>query len=360
MEIDLREPHSGEALHTFKYPEDKVGGALVLNADSIESKLQRPIWQADVRSYLDQLHSIWQIVRDRTGADGLLLSQAQVCLSNGYYALECGRGRWARMSGAILDTAYANAHEADSHLLALRTPAEASARSNEVLTLCQRYLPPHDIQRKSVESHLKVNAAWNDKDQVDSRQLAASLRAAYAACDREHRSLRSFRNGAVLLMLVATAVCAAVGLLGLHAPSLLQVCFQPQGRAVCLSGPNAGPWDLTLVLLLGLVGAVFTGASSLYGEPSNGTSYSHLAILLTIVKLPLGALTAVAGLLFIHAGFLPGFTDLDTSSQIAAWAIAFGAAQHAISRLLDLQARRLVSQASGRSQRNEASKVTRQ
>jgi hypothetical protein len=67
----------------------------------------------------------------------------------------------------------------------------------------------------------------------------------------------------------------------------------------------------------------------------------HIPLLLALLKLPLGALTAVIGILLIHGGFVPGLTALDTPAQIAAWAVVFGAAQQAVSQLLDNQAGRL-------------------
>jgi hypothetical protein len=44
-------------------------------------------------------------------------------------------------------------------------------------------------------------------------------------------------------------------------------------------------------------------------------------------KLPTGALTAVLGLLLLRGGFVPGLSALDSTGQILAWALIFGAAQ---------------------------------
>ena len=55
------------------------------------------------------------------------------------------------------------------------------------------------------------------------------------------------------------------------------------------------------------------------------------------MELPLGALTAVLGLL-LRGEFFPGLTALDTSAQIIAWALVFGYAQQLFTRLVDQQA----------------------
>ncbi len=44
-------------------------------------------------------------------------------------------------------------------------------------------------------------------------------------------------------------------------------------------------------------------------------------------ELPTGALTAVLGLLLLRGGFVPGLSALDSTGQILAWALIFGAAQ---------------------------------
>jgi hypothetical protein len=54
-------------------------------------------------------------------------------------------------------------------------------------------------------------------------------------------------------------------------------------------------------------------------------------------------LTAVLGLLFLRAGVVPGFTRIDTRSQILVYAVVFGAAQHLVTRLIDARSDVLVS-----------------
>lgn len=53
-------------------------------------------------------------------------------------------------------------------------------------------------------------------------------------------------------------------------------------------------------------------------------------------------LTAVVGLLFLRAGVVPGFTRIDTRSQILVYAVVFGAAQHLVTTFIDRRCNELV------------------
>jgi hypothetical protein len=56
-----------------------------------------------------------------------------------------------------------------------------------------------------------------------------------------------------------------------------------------------------------------------------GTSERHaVPVLLTLLKLPTGALTAFLGLMLMRGQFVPGLSALDSSAQILAWALVFG------------------------------------
>jgi hypothetical protein len=94
---------------------------------------------------------------------------------------------------------------------------------------------------------------------------------------------------------------------------------------------------VAIVELVGLVSAAVAAAVALRGMSGTSTPYS-LPTALAVLKMPTGALTAVLGILLMRGGFVPGLSDLDTSGQILAWAIVFGAAQQLVTRLVDKQA----------------------
>jgi hypothetical protein len=63
-----------------------------------------------------------------------------------------------------------------------------------------------------------------------------------------------------------------------------------------------------------------------------------------VLKLPTGALSAFLGLLLVRGAFVPGLSDLDSRAQVLAWAAAFGAAQHLVTRLVDDRAQMTLSE----------------
>jgi hypothetical protein len=73
-----------------------------------------------------------------------------------------------------------------------------------------------------------------------------------------------------------------------------------------------------------------------------------LPVALAALKLPMGAITAVLGLLLMRGQFIPGLSALDTSAQILAWALVFGYAQQLFTRQVDRQAEVLLYPAGDR------------
>jgi hypothetical protein len=66
------------------------------------------------------------------------------------------------------------------------------------------------------------------------------------------------------------------------------------------------------------------------------------------LKLPTGALTAVLGLLLMRGGFVPGLTALDTTPQILAWAVVFGASQQLFTGMVDRQGKSVLEDVGGK------------
>jgi hypothetical protein len=95
--------------------------------------------------------------------------------------------------------------------------------------------------------------------------------------------------------------------------------------------------DFLVVEAAGLTAAAVAAAFALRKIRGSSVPYG-LPVALAILKLPLGALTAVLGILLMRGQFVPGLSDLDTSAQILAWALVFGYAQQLFSRLIDQQA----------------------
>ncbi|MDJ1132727.1 hypothetical protein [Streptomyces iconiensis] len=109
-----------------------------------------------------------------------------------------------------------------------------------------------------------------------------------------------------------------------------------------------GVWFIEFV---GMLAAHVTGAGSLRKVRGNSSPY-HVLINLLLLRLPVGALTALVGVVLLSGKFFPGLNALDTSSQIIAWATAFGVLQEAVTRTIDRQGQHLLEnvKAPGREQ----------
>jgi hypothetical protein len=98
----------------------------------------------------------------------------------------------------------------------------------------------------------------------------------------------------------------------------------------------AKPWDHLTVELVGLTAAAVVATTRI--RNIRGSSEApDLPVLLALLKLPMGAITALLGLLLVRGQFIPGLSALDTPAQILSWALVFGFAQQLFTRMVDQQ-----------------------
>ena len=96
------------------------------------------------------------------------------------------------------------------------------------------------------------------------------------------------------------------------------------------------PWDHVTVELVGLTAAAL--AATVRIRSIRGSSDApNLPLLLALLKLPTGAITAILGLLLVRGQFIPGLSALDSPAQILSWALVFGFAQHVFTGMVDKQ-----------------------
>lgn len=166
----------------------------------------------------------------------------------------------------------------------------------------------------------------------------------YEKSDLEHAQLRSFRNIVLLAALAMLALVVATVLVVSNEPSWMPLCFTADGGgSVCATGTGRGPRpsDIVMVSLLGALGGMLSSAVSIRNLKGTSTPYD-VPVALAMLKVPLGAFTAFLALVAIRGGFVPGLTSLDSQEQILAYALVFGFAQQALSRLLDRRAQTLM------------------
>jgi hypothetical protein len=196
-------------------------------------------------------------------------------------------------------------------------------------------LAPSDSRRQRLEAFLAHAAGVHAglRDAVTTATSAANIRRRRALVRMSH-----------LTRLVAGAAAAAAGLaavlavLGTFRPGVLSLCFSAPAGPVCPAGGVPRGTDILLIEVCGLLGAV--ASTLLTARPLRDVALpTPLALLAAALKLPLGALLAVAGMLLIARGLVPGLTALDTGRQIVGWSLLFGAGQQVLTAPID---RRLV------------------
>jgi hypothetical protein len=114
------------------------------------------------------------------------------------------------------------------------------------------------------------------------------------------------------------------------------------------SGPDTEPSrnDILVVALLGALGGALAAAVSIRNLKGTSTAYD-VPVALAMLKVPLGAFTAILALVAIQGDFVPGLSVLDSQEQILAYALVFGFAQQVFTRLLDQRAQTLLEELPG-------------
>jgi hypothetical protein len=94
---------------------------------------------------------------------------------------------------------------------------------------------------------------------------------------------------------------------------------------------------------LGLLGGALAATVAIRKIERSPTPYD-VSVAMAWLKVPLGAFTAILGIVAIHGGFVPGLSVLDSQEQILAYALLLGFAQQAFTSVLDRRAQTLVEE----------------
>jgi hypothetical protein len=263
-------------------------------------------------------------------------------------------------SNPVVERVMSNLDAAEVDVLRLAPSRWVSGQMPSILAHVRAHLSEDDPRRISVEDIASQPANEALTDVARDRVLAA-LRGASTQKRRDIVALENLR--AILLVPLLLLTIAAFLLLAVGAtnPTLIPLCFSPTAQVVCptneASVPGAGieparisaatrdvasAGDIALVELVGVVAAAVAAATALRGFPRSATAAYDFPMLLALLKLPTGALTAVLGLLLIRAQFVPGLSALDSSAQIIAWAVVLGYSQQVFTRLVDQHAQAVV------------------
>jgi hypothetical protein len=323
-------------------------------ADAIEHKL-RMLPAAQSQAELDLSRSVSQAVQDhvraaRKAASASLGDEQRPSLGQQFVD-------W--WTGASVEAAYVNLHEAEIALAQLLPEEEIEARIPEALARLQT-MDVTDPRRRAAESELASAPPGRRRRAA----FQTAVRIGLELKDQYHDRIRGFRNIVLTATLGLMSLVIALSLVGALRPDALPLCFGPPSTTAVPGQPPApvqgpagtacpseeapptpgrqprrlpAPGDVSLVALLGLLGGGLSAAVSIRHLHGSSTPYD-VPVALSLLKLPSGALSAVVGLVFIRGEFVPGLSQLDNQPQILAYAFLFGIAQQLVTRLVDRQA----------------------
>jgi hypothetical protein len=274
-------------------------------------------------------------------------------------AAENGRSFPLR-SNPVVERVMSNLDAAEADVLRLAPLRWVSGQMPSILTRVCAHLPKDDPRRLSVED-IARRPTDKELNDLDRDRVLAALRGASTQQRRDIVALENLRAILLVPILLLTIAAALLAAVGATDPTLIPLCFSPQSQVVCptneISVPGdvfeparidaatraaASGWDIPLVELVGVVAATVAAATALRRFPRSANAAYDFPMLLALLKLPTGALTAVLGILLIRAQFVPGLSALDSSAQIIAWAVVLGYSQQVFTRLVDQHAQAAV------------------
>lgn len=334
----------------------------------VAARSRRGAWRQRTAAHIAQLQA--QLNRYETqiapcSADRTLVQKANAILRAARDAVDDRSGLAVWWSGSAVDRALANIHEAELLLLQLTPDEELAWRGAAVLAHGVHHLGSEDPRLKLLEEHLRENENTLD---AEFRELALGvLHAANHVQESEIARARNFRDILLVSFVITSLIVAVFIWSGYVNPTAVadKLCFDPpdpqdpsQDIHVCPVGKpveddgspetddQAGGADVVLVALVGMCAATLTGAASVRHIRGTGGPYM-VPLGLLLLRIPIGALSALIGLIVIHGEFIPGLSALDNSAQIIAWAVAFGIGQEALTRLIDDQGNRVLENVRG-------------
>ena len=279
----------------------------------------------------------------RAAADGVrrLLRKAE----DAAYGIDPKVGpfsRWWR--GTLVEVSFQNLHAARAQMVDVYADEEVAAEIPAALARSQQALHADDPRRLAGEALTRMALGQQ------RAFLRRAIEDSYDAMDRQHERLRSFRNIILIAALCIGVLVGATILVVRANPTYIPLCFAANGEGIegarfnCPTGtsvPTNHASDIIVVALLGLLGGALAGAVSIRNLRGTSTPYD-VPVALALLKVPLGAFTAIVGLVALQGSFVPGLSALDSQQQILAYALVLGYAQQVFTYSLDRKAQSLL------------------
>jgi len=253
-------------------------------------------------------------------------------------------GRWWR--GTLVESAFQNLHAARAQMVDVYADEEIAAEIPAALARSQQALHAGDPRRLMSEALTRMALGQQ------RAFLRRAIEDSYDAMDSQHERLRNFRNIILMAALCIVVLVGATILIVRANPTYIPLCFPASGEGTdantsafnCPTGSDVSTYrssDIVVVGLLGLLGGALAAAVSIRNLRGTSTPYD-VPVALALLKVPLGAFTAIVGLVALQGSFVPGLSALDSQQQILAYALVLGYAQQVFTYTLDRKAQTLL------------------
>lgn len=265
-------------------------------------------------------------------------------------------------TGRHQEAAYPRLHAAQVHMVGLYDDQDVTAAIPAVRHHVALFLDRGDPRRVDAERLPSLQPSEQRRS-----VLKASMSAGYEESDLDHRRQRMFRNALIVATVISVLLLAAVTAMMVVRPGFAPVCFDsvrqeglsastgvgavpgdptetPVSTGLTVNCPSGSgraqapsPWDTPLVVIFGIVGAALSAAVTVRNLTPTSSVYD-IPLVLSVLKLPLGALTAFIGVIAIRGGLVPGLSALDSPAEILVYSVVLGYAQQLATGFLDRRA----------------------
>lgn len=287
-----------------------------------------------------------------------------------------------RRRAAHLGVAQAHMDAALNLMVWMASAEDIKAMLPQIVALVEEHLAAGDPRRVRV-----IDIARGMQHNAERRLrpserafLAETVGLARKLLWNERLRVRSFVRIVGTVTIGLTIAAVAIAVITVIWEALVPLCFTPEinggFNVVCptrsrfvvpvppgspvtseMTAGVAQAGDYLVIEIIGVLSAAVASAAAL--RRIRGTSLPYnVPVVLALLKLPLGALTAVLGLLLMRGGFVPGLSALDSTAQIIAWAIVFGYSQQLFTKYVDHQGQALLDSVRGPGSRSSSSPDT--
>jgi hypothetical protein len=237
-------------------------------------------------------------------------------------------------SGARIERAWAALHGAERRLLDLLTGPELKERLPAIRDDVERFFEG-DHREDALET-LEETRKLEDGPSVGLRRRLHGVAAEVnKQSDLYWREVRALRNHLVVVSALLFAVLIGIAVAQMIDSGLISLCSTPEGadEELCPIGSDSHPMDVFIIETLGVVGGLLAAILPVVRAPRVPGPYG-VAVAQTTLKGVAGAGAALVGVLLLQGELLVGL-EPQPGARLLGYAVFFGFAQHALTRLVD-------------------------